>query len=55
MEAVRGLGWPHTYKSIHLISGHFHTNLMRPPRASHTAEQIAPLRAVLREKFDIGK
>ena len=55
MEAVRGLGWPHTYKSIHLISGHFRTNLMRPPRASHTAEQIAPLRAVLREKFDIGK
>ena len=55
MASVRGLGFPHVYKSILYLAGHYRTNLMRSPRLAHTAAQMAPLKKVLQETFGIGR
>ena len=55
MASVRGLAFPHVYKSILSIAGHYRTNRMRPPRVAHTELQMAPLKKVLQETFGIGR
>jgi len=51
---MRGYGWPHAYKSLQFLAGHYRTNAMRPPRRANTAPQLEPLRVLLRERFGIG-
>lgn len=53
LELTRGYGWPHAYKSIQYIAGHYRTNAMRPPRRANTATQVELLRELLRERFGI--
>ena len=48
------LGYPHAYKSALYLTGHFKTNLMRPPKRTNSMEQIEPLSRFLKEKGITG-
>lgn len=44
------LGYPHAYKSALYLTGHFKTNLMRPPKHTNTMQEIEPLRKFFKQK-----
>jgi len=48
------LGYPHAYKSALYLTGHFKTNLMRPPKHTNTMEEIEPLRRFFQQKGITG-
>lgn len=44
------LGYPNAYKSALHLTGHYRTNLMRPPQRGNNAAQLAQLRGFLQTK-----
>jgi len=49
------LGYPHAYKSALYLTGHYNTNVVRPPKLTNTMEQIKPLREFLERKGLLGQ
>jgi len=48
------LRYPHAYKSALYLTGHYKTNLMRPPKRTNSPAEIEPLRQFLQEKGLVG-
>ena len=47
LKTTRLLGYPNAYKSALYLTGHYKTNLMRPPKKTNSLSDIEPLREFL--------